>query len=99
MRRMNPRMQPWIAAAVLAVAAVGCEKDLAASGTSGRIEVPTAAQPAAVPSSPVGLEIAVTTTSPEALTAFKRGRYLVESGRIDEGTAELIKAVKQDKQF
>jgi Flp pilus assembly protein TadD len=54
--------------------------------------VPTAPSPAAQ-------EISITSTSPEAVAAFKRGRDLVENSRVDEGLKELRDALSSDKKF
>ncbi|MBI3181173.1 MAG: tetratricopeptide repeat protein [Myxococcales bacterium] len=51
------------------------------------------------PSKPKPEEISVTSSSPEAVTAFKRGRYLVENDRLPEGVEHLKKAVELDGQF
>jgi tetratricopeptide (TPR) repeat protein len=70
--------------------AVGCEEKAPPPAP------PAVAVPPSVPPAPQPQEIAIGSSVPAAIDAFKRGRELMENARAPEAGAELAKAVQLD---
>ena len=80
-----------------AVLAVACSS-VAWTSSGDDVKAGTAAKPAAA-KAVASKEIPITTKSPQALEAFKRGRDLAENIRTAEAAAEYEKAIKADPDF
>jgi tetratricopeptide (TPR) repeat protein len=94
-----PRALLAVSASLLVVACTE-DKPQAPEAQPPAAEQGTQAKPAEAPKpKPASEEISITTSSPEALEHFKAGRHLVENARIDEGVAELRRAVELDRKF
>lgn len=86
-----------LTAALLALAACTEDKPKPAAPTP---TPPPVIEPVRTePMQPKVVEITLTSTSPEAVEAFKRGRTHAELGRIPEALKEFEAAVKLDAQF